>query len=276
MEEPRPEKVAVVAEVREKFAGSDGAVLTDYRGLDVASMAGLRRTLTEAGGDYKIYKNTLVRFAVQELGLDIEDLLVGPTAIAFVGVKADGSPGDAAAVTKALKDFARTNENLVIKGGVLNDRIMSVDELRALADLPPRDVLLAQLAAAFQAPMAQLAGLLQALPRGFAYGLKALIDKQGGVAPVEEPADEAPAVEAEATESEQPDQAPAVEAEATESEQPDQALAVEAEATESEQPDEAPAVEAEATESEQPDEAPAVEAEATESAIADADQEQEN
>ena len=244
MEEPRPEKVAVVAEVREKFANSGGAVLTDYRGLDVAAMAGLRRTLTEAGGDYKIYKNTLVRFAVQELGLDIEDLLVGPTAIAFVGLNADGSPGDAAAVAKALKDFARTNENLVIKGGVLDDKILSIDELRALAELPRRDVLLAQLAAAFQAPMAELAGLLQALPRGFAYGLKALIDKQGGVAPVEEVA-----VEAEVSEPEQPDEAPA---------------------------DEAPAVEAEVSEPEQPDEAPAVEADATESAIADADQEQEN
>jgi large subunit ribosomal protein L10 len=239
MEDPRPEKVAVVAEVRQKFADSGGAVLTDYRGLDVASMAGLRRTLTEAGGDYKIYKNTLVRFAVQELGLDIEDLLVGPTAIAFVGLKPDGSPGDAAAVAKAIKDFARTNENLVIKGGVLDDKILSVDELRALADLPPRDVLLAQLAAAFQAPMAELAGLLQALPRGFAYGLKALIEKQGGVAPDEEPA-------------------------------------VEGEVSEPEQLDEAPAVEAEVSEPEQPDEAPAVEAEATESAIADADQEQEN
>jgi large subunit ribosomal protein L10 len=217
MEEPRPEKVAVVAEVREKFTDSGGAVLTDYRGLDVPSMAALRRSLTEAGGDYKIYKNTLVRFAVNELGLDIEDLLVGPTAIAFVGLKADGSPGDAAAVAKALKDFARTNENLVIKGGVLDDKILSVDELRALADLPPRAVLLAQLAGAFQAPMAKLAGLLQALPRGFAYGLKALIDKQGGLPAVEAPPDEAPAVEAEVSEPEQSDEAPAVEAEVTES-----------------------------------------------------------
>lgn len=181
MKDPRPEKVAVVAEVREKFTEADAVILTEYRGLDVPSIAQLRRSLREAGGEYKIYKNSLVRFAVQELGLEIEDLLIGPTAIAFVGERADGSPGDAGAVAKALKDFARTNDSLVVKGGILDDKILSVDELKRLADLPPRDVMLAQLAGAFQAPMAKFAGLLAALPRDFAYGLQALIDKQGGV-----------------------------------------------------------------------------------------------
>ena len=189
MKDPRPEKVAVVAEVREKFTEADAVILTEYRGLDVPSIAQLRRSLREAGGEYKIYKNSLVRFAVQELGLEIEDLLIGPTAIAFVGERADGSPGDAGAVAKALKDFARTNDSLVVKGGILDDKILSVDELKRLADLPPRDVMLAQLAGAFQAPMAKFAGLLAALPRNFAYGLQALIDKQGGVP-------EAPEVEA--------------------------------------------------------------------------------
>src|SRR3954469_8537169 len=101
--DPRPEKVAVVDEVRERLSSSSAALLTEYRGLKVGDLASLRRTLRAAGGDYKIYKNTLVRFAARDLGLDdFEALLVGPTAIAFVD-------GDAAAVAKALRDYARTN-----------------------------------------------------------------------------------------------------------------------------------------------------------------------
>ncbi|OWY63402.1 50S ribosomal protein L10 [cyanobacterium TDX16] len=202
--DPRPEKVAVVAEVKERLEAADAAVLTDYRGIDVAAMAQLRRALTDAGGELKIYKNTLVRFAVQELGLDVEDLLVGPTAIAFVPPKADGTPGDAVTVAKALKDFAKGNEHLIIKGGLLGDKALSVDEIKALAEVAPREVLLAQLAGAFAAPMQQFAGLLKAVPQSFAYGLAALIEQGGGpdapaaeAAPAEAPAaDEAPAEEA--------------------------------------------------------------------------------
>ena len=94
MENPRPEKVAVVDEVREKLAGSDAAVLTEYRGLNVPQMAALRESLRESGGELKVYKNTLVRFAARDLGLEIEDLLEGPTAIAFAARTAD-RPGDA-------------------------------------------------------------------------------------------------------------------------------------------------------------------------------------
>lgn len=180
MENPRPEKVAVVDEVRERFDQASAALLTEYRGLDVAAIGTLRRALREAGGEYKIYKNTLVRLAVREAGLDIEDLLVGPTAIAFVGDRPDGAPGDAVLVAKALRDFARTNPSLVVKGGVMDDKTLSPEDARALADVAPRDVLLARLAGAFAAPMVQFAGLLQALPRNFAYGLQALIDQQGG------------------------------------------------------------------------------------------------
>ncbi len=184
MGDPRPDKVAVVEEVRAKLDESEGAMLTEYRGLNVPALAELRKALREAGGEYKIYKNTLVRLAARDAGLEIDDLLVGPTAIAFVGEKADGSPGDAAAVAKALKDFAKGHDALVLKGGVLDDKVLSADDLRALAELPSREVMLAQLAGAFQAPMAKLAGLLSALPRDFAYGLQALIDKGGaGLAP---------------------------------------------------------------------------------------------
>ena len=173
---PRPEKAAVVAEVRDRLAASDAALLTEYRGLNVGEMAELRRSLRAAGGQYTIYKNTMVRLATAELGLDLADLLTGPTAIAFVGARDDGSAGDAAAVAKALRDFSRANRALVLKGGVLGDKVLSPDDLVSLADLPSRDVLLAQLAGGFQAPLVKLAGLLQALPRNFAYGLQALID----------------------------------------------------------------------------------------------------
>lgn len=187
MGDPRPEKVAVVAEVRDRLTRSDAALLTDYRGLDVAALAELRRSLRAVGGEYKIYKNTLVRLAVREIGLDIDDLLTGPTAIAFVGESPDGEPGDAAAVAKALRDYARTRGELVLKGGVLAGRTLDAGELRALADLPPRQVLLAQVAGAFAAPLAGLAGLLGALPRNFAYGLQALIDRAGSSDETEAP-----------------------------------------------------------------------------------------
>lgn len=195
MENPRPEKVAVVDEVRERLESSSAALLTEYRGLDVTAIGELRRALREAGGDYKVYKNTLVRFAVRDLGLELEDLLVGPTAIAFVTEKPDGSTADAVDVAKALRDFARGNPALVVKGGVLGTRPLSADEARALADVEPREVVLAKLAGAMAAPMQQLAGLLQALPLKMAYGLKALIDQQGGVPEGAAPADDAPAPE---------------------------------------------------------------------------------
>src|SRR4051794_4613191 len=181
MENPRAEKVAVVDEVREKFSAAGAAVLTEYRGLNVAAISALRRSLREAGGEYKIYKNTLVRFAARDLGLEIEHLLTGPTAIAFV-------EGDAVLVAKALRDFAKTNPALIIKGGLLGDKVMAEADVRALADVEPREVLLAKLAGAMAAPMQQFASLLSALPRNMAYGIKALID-QGGApgAPADAP-----------------------------------------------------------------------------------------
>src|SRR5437588_8322369 len=181
-ENPRPEKVAVVNEVKERLESSAAVLLTEYRGLKVSELAELRRALRTAGGDYKVYKNTLVRFAVRDLGLEgLEELLVGPTALAFVD-------GDAAAVAKALRDFSRTNPNLVLKGGMLGTKSLSADEARSLAELPSREVLLARFAGLLAAPMQQFAGLLQALPRNMAYGLQALVDKGGAAgAPAPEP-----------------------------------------------------------------------------------------
>jgi large subunit ribosomal protein L10 len=171
LDNPRPEKAAVVDEVREHFGSADAAILTEYRGLKVKDLATLRRSLRSSGGEYKIYKNTLVGLAAKQSGLEeIESLLHGPTGITFV-------KGDAAAVAKALRDYSRTNPLLVIKGGVLGQKVIGPAETTALAELPSREVLLAQLAGAMAAPLQQFAGLLQALPRNLAYGLAALRDK---------------------------------------------------------------------------------------------------
>jgi large subunit ribosomal protein L10 len=172
MDNPRPEKVAVVDEVRDRLAAADGAVLTEYRGLTVTQLAALRRGLTAAGVDYKIYKNTLVRLAVADSPQSgVLDLLAGPTAIAFVR-------GDVSAVAKALRDFSRDHPSLVIKGGMVDGGILTAADVNALAALPPRDTLLAQFAGALSAPLQQLAGLMQALPRSLAYGLAALVDQR--------------------------------------------------------------------------------------------------
>ncbi len=172
MDNPRPDKVAVVAEVRERLAAADGAVLTEYRGLRVGELAALRRELTAAGGDYKIYKNTLVRLAVADGPQSaLADLLTGPTAIAFVH-------GDLSAVAKALRTFSRENPSLVVKGGMADGGLLTSADIDALAMLPSRDVLLSQVAGAFAAPLQQLAGLLEALPRNLAYGLSALLEQR--------------------------------------------------------------------------------------------------
>jgi large subunit ribosomal protein L10 len=198
MDNPRADKVAVVNEVRGRLEASGGALLTEYRGLSVAELAELRRDLARAGGEYKIYKNTLVRLAVADSPqASIQDLLTGPTAIAFVD-------GDVSAVAKALRDFARSNPSLVVKGGIVGDGLLSASEITVLADLPSRDVLLAQVAGAFAAPVQQLAGLIQALPRNLAYGLSALVAKREEEAPAgstEAAAAEAVAAEAPAAET---------------------------------------------------------------------------
>ena len=129
----------MVAEVKEKLENAGGVVLTAYRGLDVPAIAELRKYLAPAGGEYKIYKNTLVRLAANELGMELDDLLVGPTALAFVGEKADGSQGDPAAIAKALRDYSKTNDALVIKGGLLDGAALSQEDIKALADLPSRE-----------------------------------------------------------------------------------------------------------------------------------------
>jgi large subunit ribosomal protein L10 len=169
---PRAEKVAVVAEVAAKLAASDAVFVTEYRGMSVGQLATMRRALRPAGGEYKVYKNTLALLGAKEAGVDgLDDMLVGPSALAFVS-------GDVAAVAKALRDAAKGNPLLILKGGTMGGKVLTAKDVEALAELPSREVLLAQFAGALQAPMSKMAGLLQALPRNFAYGLKALIDQK--------------------------------------------------------------------------------------------------
>ena len=222
-------KVEVVDEVKTRMSAATASIVSEYRGLTVAELADLRHALAAVGGDYKIFKNTLVRRAIdggeyQPLG----EYLSGPSALTFV-------QGDISAVAKALRDFSRANPHLVIKGGLADGSLLSSSDLAALADLPPREVLLARLAGAIAAPMTQMAGLLKALPQNMAYGISALIEQKGGVdeaaaaapAPVEtaeaEPADDAATpetaaetAEAEAAAPEAPEAPEAAAPEATE------------------------------------------------------------
>ena len=179
MGEPRPEKIAVVAEVQEKFSNAEAVILTEYRGLDVTDMAVLRAAMKQAGGEYKVYKNTLVRVAAKELNLEIEELLVGPTAIAFTGTRPDGSSGDPVSIAKALTNFAKDHEDLIIKGGVLEGALLSTEEITALSKIAPREELLARLAGGMAAPLREFASLLNAIPQNFAYALSALIEAGG-------------------------------------------------------------------------------------------------
>jgi large subunit ribosomal protein L10 len=165
---PNTEKAAVVAEVRAKLEQSDAALITEYRGMTVGSLATLRRALREHGAEYKVYKNTLARFGAKEAGYEgLSEMLVGPTAITFV-------KGDASAAAKALRDHSTTNPLLVLKGGVIAGKTVDASSVKALADLPSREVL----AGAIKAPLTKTANLLQAPARRAAYGIKALIDSK--------------------------------------------------------------------------------------------------
>jgi large subunit ribosomal protein L10 len=182
----RAEKVAAVAELTERFQASSGAVLTEYRGLTVAQLGELRQSLGE-NATFTVVKNTLTKIAATEAGVgaELEQLLSGPSAIAFV-------QGDVVEAAKGLRDFARATPLLVIKGGVLDGKGMTPAEITKLADLEPREVLLAKLAGAMKATMANAAATMAALPTQMARLLAALEAKQAAGAPAAA-ADEAPA-----------------------------------------------------------------------------------
>lgn len=223
----RADKQAAVAEIVESFNESAGAVLTEYRGLTVKQLQELRRSLG-ANANYAVVKNTLAKLAATEAGITaFDDLLTGPTAIAFIN-------GDVVEAAKGLRDFAKANPTLVIKGGVLDGKPLDASEIAKLADLESREVLLGKLAGAMlaslsqavyllNAPLAQaarLAGALQAKaeqdPSILAGGAGAAsaepVAAEEAPAPAEAPADEAPAAEAEAPAEETSDEGDTAEA----------------------------------------------------------------
>jgi large subunit ribosomal protein L10 len=166
----RTAKVAAVAELVDSFQESSGAVLTEYRGLTVKQLQDLRRALGE-NAEYAVVKNTLTQIAAKEAGVDgFDDLLTGPTAIAFIN-------GDVVEAAKGLRDFARANPALVIKGGFLDGKTMDASEIARLADLESRDVLLARIAGGMLASLSQAVYLLNALPSQTARLAAALREK---------------------------------------------------------------------------------------------------
>lgn len=173
----RPDKVAAVAELKEKFSSADATVLTEYRGLSVSALKDLRRSL---GSDatYAVAKNTLTRIAAKEAGIEgLDEQLVGPTALAFIN-------GDVASVAKGLKNFAKDNPLLVIKGGVMDGNVLDADQVKKLADLESREVLLAKLAGGLKANLTKAAVVFNALPSKAARGLGALQEKAAADPPV--------------------------------------------------------------------------------------------
>jgi len=176
----RAEKVAAVAEMTERFQSSSGAVLTEYRGLYVAQLGELRRSLGEHA-TFAVVKNTLTKIAANDAGVaaELTELLTGPSAIAFV-------QGDVVEAAKGLRDFSRANPFLVIKGGVLDGKVMTPDEIVKLADLESREVLLAKLAGAMKATASGAAATFAALPVQMARLLAALQEKRAGEAPAAE------------------------------------------------------------------------------------------
>lgn len=167
----KPDKVGAVTEIADRFRTSSAAVVTEYSGLTVSQLTTLRRALG-TGASYRVAKNTLVKRAAEEAGVDgLDALFVGPTAIAFI----EGEPVDAA---KALRDFAKDNKGLVIKGGYMDGRPLTVDEVRRIADLETREVLLAKLAGAMKGNLSKAAGLFAAPASQVARLAAALRDKK--------------------------------------------------------------------------------------------------
>ncbi|NMA87364.1 MAG: 50S ribosomal protein L10 [Tissierellia bacterium] len=166
------EKKQIVEEIKEKIENAQSVVLVDYRGLKVDEVTELRRNYTNAGVDYKVYKNTMMRFAFKEMGLeDFNEYLVGPNAIAF----GFDDPVQAAKVTD---EFAKKHKNLEIKAGIVDGEIIGIDEIKNLASLPSREVLIAQALGGLNAPITGFANVLQGTIRNLVYALNAIAEKQ--------------------------------------------------------------------------------------------------
>jgi large subunit ribosomal protein L10 len=166
----RDQKAAVVEEIAEQFKSADAVFAVDYRGISVAQAAELRERLREVDSRLRVVKNSLSERAADQAGMEsIKPMLIGPTALTFVS-------GDAAAAAKALNDAARALQLLEFKGGVLGSTVLSGDDVRSIARLPSRDVLIGQLVATIAAPLSGLARTLNALVGGLAIQLQAIVD----------------------------------------------------------------------------------------------------
>lgn len=165
-----PEKIAAVAEIKEKISKAKGSVLTNYRGLTVAQDTKFRRKMREAGIEYQVAKNTMTRIATKELGLeDLQPYLEGPTAIAI-------SYSDPVAPAKVISDFIKENklQSLEIKAGIVEGQVIDANGVKALANLPPREVLIAKVLGSMQSPITGLVTVLSGTIRNLAYALDAI------------------------------------------------------------------------------------------------------
>lgn len=194
---PRPEKVQAVQDIREKLESAEAVFLTEYRGLSVKAVSELRRALRDSGAEYKVVKMTLARLAAGDAGITgLDDHLIGPTALAFAN-------RDPVATAKALKDFAKTGDSLVLKAGYLSGQVLTPEEVSRLAEIEPREVLLAKFAGAAKAPLYAAAGMFASFTRNAASMFSQLLDKKESGEPAPVPAaEEAPEpVEDEPTET---------------------------------------------------------------------------
>lgn len=170
----RPEKEAVVSEVQAKLEKSKTVVLADYRGLNVEEVTDLRKKMREAGVEFKVVKNTMTSRAAKAANIEgLDAYLSGPTALAF-------GYDDYVVGAKILADFAKNHKNLELKAGILDGKVIDFDSVKALAELPSREVLLTKLAGMFQAPMRGLVTVLAGPLRNFAYAVEAVRKQQAG------------------------------------------------------------------------------------------------
>ena len=171
---PTPKKETAVEELQELLERSSDVIVTDYRGLSVSAVNDLRNRLRDTDTQFKVAKNTLTLRAAEQAGMaDMSQVLEGPTALAF-------SFGDPAATARVLSEFARTSRILSVKAGMLNKRFISADDVNDLANIEPREVLLAKLLGGFNSPIASFVGVLNASISQIAYVLQARIDQLGG------------------------------------------------------------------------------------------------
>ena len=169
---PTPDKVQAVADIREKLEGAEAVFLTEYRGLTVSAVQELRKSVRDSGGDYKVVKMTLTKLAAEEAGIEgMDEYLSGPTALAF-------AQSDPVATAKALKDFSKTHDVFVLKAGFFSGDILSPEEVSRLADIQPREVLLAMIAGAAKAPLFKAAGMFGSFNRNAASMFSQLLDKK--------------------------------------------------------------------------------------------------